>query len=60
MLCPLCEMEVEDFNEPDGAERAFCCNCRVMITIHDMTDDDEICQKEDEESKILKNNRNSL
>jgi hypothetical protein len=43
MICPLCEMEVEEFDDPDGAEIAFCCNCRVMIAIYDMTDDDKGC-----------------
>jgi hypothetical protein len=47
MLCPLCELRVEEFDEPDGAVRAVCCNCRVMITITDLTDD-EVCQEDED------------
>jgi hypothetical protein len=45
MRCPLCELKVEDLDEPDGAVRAYCCNCEVLITITEMTDK-EICNDE--------------
>jgi len=47
MVCPLCELKVEEFDEPDGAVRAYCCSCNIMITITELTDRD-ICQDEDD------------
>jgi hypothetical protein len=44
MVCPICELKVEEFDEPDEAVRMFCCRCEVMITIHEMTDK-EICDE---------------
>jgi len=43
MNCPICELKVEEFDEPDEAVRAVCCHCKILITIHELTDD-EACQ----------------
>lgn len=47
MICPICEMKVEEFDEPDEALRATCCNCKIMITIHELTDK-EVCEEKEE------------
>jgi len=47
MNCPYCELKIHEFDEPDEAVRAYCCHCNIMITIHEL-DDDEICQEETE------------
>jgi len=45
MICPVCEIKVEEFDEPDGAIRFICCHCKTLITLRDITDD-EACQDE--------------
>jgi len=39
-------LKVEEFDEPDEAVRATCCNCKIMITIRELPDD-EPCQEKD-------------
>lgn len=52
MICPLCELKVDDFDEPDGAVRGVCCHCKIMIAIHDLGDNsDEICHEEQEDNE---------
>jgi hypothetical protein len=47
MICPLCELTtVDDSDDPDGAVRAICCNCEVLITITELTDKD-MCEGEE-------------
>ena len=46
MICPICEYKVEEFDEPDETVRSICCKCKIMITIHELTDD-EACQEKE-------------
>jgi hypothetical protein len=48
MICPYCGLELEEFDEPDEAVRAYCCECNIMVTIHELNDR-TICPEEEEE-----------
>ena len=44
MICPVCEIKVEKFDEdPDEAIRFICCSCKTLITLRELTDE-EACQ----------------
>lgn len=43
MICPICEIKVENFDDPDGTIRLICCHCKSIITMTELTDD-EACQ----------------
>lgn len=45
MNCPICELKVEEFDQPDESVRAVCCKCRILITINALPDE-EVCQND--------------
>ena len=49
--CPMCKEEMNDFDKPDElTDRYFCCFCKILVTIKDISVDDmvdEICQGEE-------------
>lgn len=47
MNCPICGIELDEFDEPDEATRMFCCGCNIMVTITDITDR-EICEDDED------------
>ena len=51
MICPLCEMKVDEFDEPDEAVRAVCCHCKIMIAIHELNNDEVCDDHEDQEDR---------
>ena len=39
MVCPICELRVEEFDEnSDGATRYVCCRCKALITVQELPD----------------------
>lgn len=42
MVCPVCELRVEEFDSNDDRTRYVCCHCNALITIERLTDD-EVC-----------------
>lgn len=46
MNCPYCSDKLCSFDEPDESIRAYCCNCKIMVTIHQL-DDETVCEEEE-------------
>ena len=55
MKCPYCEKELYEFDEPDEATRCYCSSCKIMVTIHDIDEEDlkEICGEDYEDCDEL-------
>jgi hypothetical protein len=37
-ICPHCHEELIDAGEGDFTTSYFCCTCKIMVAIYDMTD----------------------
>lgn len=41
--CPMCHETMNDFDKPDEmTDRYTCCLCEIMVTIQDISAEDEI------------------
>jgi len=49
MLCPGCQKKMDEFDtiELGSIERFFCCKCKIIVSIQEFDDSDEICQGEE-------------
>lgn len=37
-ICPYCKKELLEESETDENTTFFCCSCKLMIVVYDMTD----------------------
>lgn len=43
MVCPICELKVEEVGSDEFGKNTFvCCRCKALITVQELTDT-EIC-----------------
>lgn len=47
MICPICELPAEEFDEPQDSTRYICCRCKTLITIESI-DTDDICVEDED------------